>query len=113
MLSPCIVRGMSHGVLPLLAYTFAHRVYARMKKSILASSLLSVGISTVCMTICLILARPLVGIFTADGSSQMLGARFLKILCVGCPFSAFAYAIISFMQATGEDKKSFALALLR
>lgn len=113
MLSHSIVRGMSQGVLPLIAYTFAHRNYTRMKKTILISSLLSVGISTVCMGINLIFAKPLIDIFTADGPSQMIGAHFLRILCAGCPFSAFAYAIISFMQATGEDKKSFALALLR
>ncbi len=113
MLSHSIVRGMSQGVLPLIAYTFAHRNYARMKKTILISSLLSVGISTVCMGISLLFARPLIDIFMADGFSQTIGAHFLRILCIGCPFSAFAYAIISFMQATGEGKQSFILALLR
>ena len=113
MLSHSVVRGMSQGVLPLIAYTYAHRNYERMKKTILISSLLSVGISLICMGTCLIFAKPLVDIFTADGPSQAAGAEFLRILCIGCPFSAFAYAVISFMQAVGQNKKSFILALLR
>ena len=38
---------------------------------------------------------------------------FLRILCLGGPFSACAYAIISFFQAVGEGKKSFMLAIMR
>ena len=43
----------------------------------------------------------------------MYGARFLRILCVGGPFSACAYAIISFFQAVGKSRKSFLLAIMR
>ena len=31
----------------------------------------------------------------------------------GCPFSGVAYAIISFYQAIGQNKRSFVLAILR
>ena len=41
------------------------------------------------------------------------GAKCLRILSLGGPFSACAYAFISFFQAVGESKKSFLLAILR
>ena len=34
-------------------------------------------------------------------------------MCVGAPFSAFSYSVISFFQATGRGGKSLVLALLR
>ena len=37
----------------------------------------------------------------------------MRILCIGGPFSAFAYGIISLFQAVGESWKSLLLAIMR
>lgn len=114
MLAHCIVRGMAQGVLPLIAYNYAAKNISRMRKTILYSSLLSVSLSFLTMVIFLLNAQTLVGIFiNKGGESLFYGSNFLKILCLGCPFSAFAYAIISFFQAIGQNIKSFCLAVLR
>ena len=113
MLAHSIVRGMAQGVLPLIAYNYGKGNIARMRRSVLTSSLLSVLLAALCMTISLVFAEPLVDIFTANGPSQIAGATFLRILCLGCPFSAFGYAIISYLQAVNENGKSFLLAVLR
>ena len=114
MLAHCIVRGIAQGVLPLIAYNYAARNYSRMKKVILHSSLLSVGLSFVTMVAFILFADNLVAVFiNTTGDSLIFGAKFLQILAVGCPFSAFAYAIISFFQAIGQNLKSFCLAVLR
>ena len=49
----------------------------------------------------------------SGGDSVTFGGRFLRILCIGGPFSACAYAFISFFQAVGEGLKSLVLALMR
>ena len=113
MLAHSIVRGMAQGVLPLIAYNYGRGNITRMRRSVLTSSLLSVLLASICMAISLIFAEPLVNIFTSDGPSQFAGAKFLRIICLGCPFSAFGYAIISYMQAVNENGKSFLLAVLR
>lgn len=113
MLAHSIVRGMAQGVLPLIAYNYGKGNIARMRRSVLTSSLLSVLLAALCMTISLVFAEPLVDIFTANSPSQIAGATFLRILCLGCPFSAFGYAIISYLQAVNENGKSFLLAVLR
>ena len=114
MLAHCIVRGMSQGVLPLIAYNFANRNYQRMKKATLCTAGLSVTMAGLCMLVSLFFSRTLVGIFIQSGSlSLQHGAKFLRILCIGAPFSACAYTFISFFQATGEAGKSFRLALMR
>lgn len=114
MLAHCAVRGIAQGALPLLAYNFAAGRYERMRESFRVARRLAVGLAALCMIGNLVLARDLVGLFIRQGSDSLAwGAAFLRILCLGAPFSAAAYTIISFFQATGEGAKSFRLALLR
>ena len=115
MLAHSIVRGMSQGVLPLISFNYAAKSFRRMKNAILYSGAISVAVALLCMVINLVFSEPLVSIFIVDENITSIteGAKFLRILCLGCPFSACAYAIISFFQATGKGMKSFSLAIMR
>ena len=114
MLSHSITRGMSQGVLPFLAYNYASKAYGRLKKALRTAAALTVGTSALIMTLCLVLARPLSAAFLNDsGPSAVYGAQFLRILCLGAPFSAFAYIVISFFQAMKKNTRAFLLAILR
>ena len=114
MLAHCIVRGMAQGVLPLIGYNFAAGNLKRMRSAVTLSALVSVGIASVCTGTCLLLAPQLIGIFIRHASpSLQYGAVFLRILCIGAPFSAGAYACISFFQATGHGMRAFLLAIFR
>ena len=114
MLTHCTVRGMSQGVLPLIGYNYASGNRTRMKKVFLISSMISVLFSIVCMLSFIVFSYDLVSLFVKGAtSSHEFGSKCLKILCLGAPFSAWAYAVISFLQATGNNLKSLILALLR
>ena len=114
MLAHCIVRGIAQGSLPLIAYNYSSRNYDRMKASVRVAHLISILMAALCMVVNLILARPLIGLFIHSESASLgYGMTFLRILCLGGPFSASAYTIISFFQATGDGGKSFLLAILR
>jgi len=114
MLAHSFVRGMAQGVLPLIGYNYASGNRKRMKSVILTSGAISIGLSLLCMGACLVFSSQLIGVFIkTHGDSLVFGARFLKILCIGAPFSSAAYTVISFFQATGRGGKSLILALLR
>lgn len=114
MLAHCIVRGVAQGSLPLIAYNYASRRYERMRRSVKAAAILAVSSAMVCTAVSLIFCRPLVTLFIHSGSDATgYGASFLRILCLGAPFSAFAYTVISFFQAIGRGISSFTLAVLR
>jgi len=114
MLAHCMVRGMAQGVLPLTAFTYAARNHRRMKRALRISAAISVALAALCMAAGLLFSRRLVGLFIRHESESLAcGSRFLQILCLGGPFSAFAYGVISFFQAVGESKKSFLLAIMR
>ena len=114
MLAHCIVRGMAQGVLPLIGYNYAKGNRVRMKHTVYISAAMSVTISLCCMAICFLVPDVLIGVFIPNGSeSHAYGTVFLRIMCIGAPFSAWAYTVISFFQATGYMAKSLVLALLR
>ena len=114
MMAHCIVRGMSQGVLPLISYNYASSNHKRMKDAVTISMGISIALSAVCMAVCLTFNETLVGLFIQNGGDSVdYGARFLQILCIGAPFSACAYAVISFFQAVGCGMKSFVLAIMR
>ncbi|MBO4668891.1 MAG: polysaccharide biosynthesis C-terminal domain-containing protein [Lachnospiraceae bacterium] len=113
MLAHATVRGLTQGVLPLIAYNYASGDFKRMKRVIKDTVVIALTIGISCMLACLLAARPLVGLFVRPGESLTLGMRFLRILCIGAPFSACAYTFISFFQAVGRWKNAFLLAVLR
>ena len=114
MLAHCIVRGMSQGVLPLIGYTYAAGMRVRMRKAVRLSAGGSIVLALLCTAVSFSFAWPLVHLFNQHGGESVLfGAVFLRILCLGGPFSAWAYACISIFQGVGKSKASLALALMR
>ncbi len=114
MLAHCIVRGLSQGVLPLIAYNYASGNKKRMSESIRISEMLAVSLAGICTLASLVFGKQLVGLFIHHGGASMNhGVMYLRILCLGCPFSALAYVLISVFQATKRGTQSLILALLR
>lgn len=114
MLSHCIVRGIAQGGLPLIAYNYGAQNYRRLSRAFQYTCSLAVGIALVCMAANLIFARQLIEIFIrSQPEAAELSVLFLRILCIGGPFSALAYTVISFFQALGKGVQSTALAVLR
>lgn len=119
MLSHSIVRGITQGALPLLGYNYSAGKRLKTKQTIRVVALFAVGCGIVCMVLMFVFARPLVGLFLDASAGEDTraaldyGVKFLLIFCIGGPFSALAYTIISFFQAVGHGLSSLVLALLR
>ncbi len=114
MLAHCMVRGVTQGVLPLLAYNYAAQNHDRMKQALRTSVLASVVLAALCLIVNASMAPALIRAFIRHGGTSVsCGAAFLRILCIGGPFSACAYALIYFFQAVGKGRHAFLLAILR
>jgi len=114
MLAHCIVRGMSQGVLPLIGFTYSAGMRKRMRSAVRISAGGSIVLALLCTAVSFVFAMPLVRIFNQNGGESIVfGAEFLRILCLGGSFSAWAYACISIFQGVGRSKSSLALALMR
>ena len=74
----------------------------------------SIVLALLCTAASFTFAMPLVRLFNQNGGESIVyGAEFLRILCLGGPFSAWAYACISIFQGVGRSRASLALALMR
>ena len=114
MLAHCMVRGLTQGVLPLIAYNYSANDIKRMNKTTNTMVFIAIAIGTACMMGCIIFASNIVSVFVhGNNKTAILAIKFLKILCLGAPFSACAYSFISFFQAVAEGRKAFLLAILR
>lgn len=110
MLSHSMVRGMR----PLIAYNYASKNYRRMRHAVSLSIRISISCAMVCMLCYLTFSRQLIAIFLSEGSEAVVyGIKFLRIPCIGAPFSACAYCCISFFQAVGKGRNAFLLAVMR
>lgn len=114
MLAHSIVRGITQGALPLIGYNYSAGKRIKTKRIIITTVTFSLMAALVCTIGMFFFAHSLISIFIMDGNESMqFGMAFLKILCLGGPFSAIAYTFISFFQAVGHGGISFILALLR
>ena len=92
MLVHCIVRGISQGALPLIAYNYSSGNLSRMRSSVRVAHLSSILIASLCMIGNLAFAHFLIGLFIHTESDSLQ---------------------YGFFQATGNGGKSFQLAMLR
>ncbi len=114
MLAHCVTRGMTQGVLPLIGYNYSAKNYRRMRSVLFSSAALSVLAALLLMLLNIHFGNFFVGIFIRSESDALAeGVKYLTVLCIGGPFSAFAYTVISYFQAVGQSARSFVLALLR
>lgn len=114
MLAHSIVRGITQGALPFLGYNYSAGKRVKTKKIITMTVCLAVGTALVCTIAMYGFAHSFIRLFLFEGNPSLdYGIVFLRILCLGGPFSALAYTYISFFQAVGHGGISFILALLR
>ena len=114
MLAHCTARGVAQGVLPLIGYNYASGNHRRMYSAMMRSTIMAVVLAGLWMGVCIAFDKALIGVFIhGQADSALYGEKFLRILCLGAPFSACAYTCITFFQATGKGTKAVLLALFR
>ena len=89
MLAHSCVKGVSQGVMPLIAYNYAAKNKDRFNSALTTTLILTFSIATLCTLFYFTFSSSLIEIFIhTDSSAVNYGAKFLRILCLGAPFSA-------------------------
>lgn len=108
-----IANGMTQGVLPLVAYNYASGDKKRMTGAIRTTLLYSLVIAAASLLVLYFCAAPITRAFIGDAQTVEYGRRFLRIICISCPFISVSYLIITVFQAMGCKVRSLLLSLLR
>lgn len=108
-----IAIGICMGMMPLIGYNFASKNFERMKAFFKASRTVAIAIAAVCFVLYRLFASNIVGAFISDPETIVYGTEFLKARCFAPPFMILSFHMVNFMQAIGEGKIAFYLAVIR
>lgn len=111
-LAYAVNQGITQGMLPLVAYSYAAADRERMKKIIGFSTVCTVCFSLLCAVVSFVLAPQLIHIFIRDAETIRYGADFLRICCIAIPIYSVTFVIIAVFQAAGQSLAPFILSVL-
>lgn len=113
MIAFSVAQGMTQGVLPLIAYTYASGNRKRMNKAIWTTLLYTLMIACTATLTLFFFAAPITRCFIDNEATVSYGRDFLKIICFTCPSTAVNFMIITVFQATKQKVQPLVLSLLR
>ena len=108
-----LIMGVSNGVIPLVAYTYAAGNHARMREVIRFTLGAGAVAAVVFLVVYELVAEPLVGLFVVDSGSVGYGAAFLRLRALALPSIIVEFTLIAVFQATGQARPAMVLSLLR
>ena len=108
-----LIMGISDGVIPLVAYTFASGDRRRMRAAIRMTLGIGLTISLAGLVLYEIFASDLVRLFINDPSVVEYGASFLRLRALAMPSVVVEFMLIAVFQATGSARQAIVLSLLR
>ena len=111
-LAYAVNQGITQGMLPLVAYSYASGNRDRLKAIVGFSSVCTVTFSVICTTLSWIFAPELVAFFIRDSATVRYGTDFLRVLCLAIPIYSLTFVIIAVFQAVGRSLPAFILSLL-
>lgn len=108
-----VIMGISTGVLPLIAYSYAAGKQERMKQSVRFSGMLAFLLAIIFLAFYEVFAPFIVEVFIRNSDTVAFGAAFVRLRSVAVPFMAFTFILVAVFQGTGAAKEAFVLSLMR
>lgn len=113
MLPMNVGMGLCQGMLPLVAYNYASKNFARMKETVRKASVSGMGFAILCVIVFEIFAQTSIRIFIDDADTVAMGAVFLRINCLATPLMICNFHISFMFQAVGKGPQSLVLSSCR
>ena len=105
--------GICLGMVPLVAYNHGSKNRKRVKQFFSLTLKTNIIFSSLSAILFYLFSSSIVSLFIKNGETISQGTIFLKGRCFALPFMMIGYVITNYMNAIGEGKVSFLLALIR
>ena len=105
--------GLSQGIMPLISYNYAAGNVKRMKKALLFTESIALGVLIIMTIVYHTFAGELVSLFIDNEAVIAYGRAFLRGMCLAMPFLAVDFLAVGVFQACGMGKKSLIFAIMR
>ncbi len=108
-----ISNGISQGVMPLIGYTYAARLHARMKNSLRFTAVVCQSILISLSIFCCVFSAPITRAFIQDPQTVEYGSWFLRGFAISIPFLCMDFLAVGVFQAVGKGIQSLVMAIAR
>jgi putative MATE family efflux protein len=105
--------GLMQGMQPIIGYNFGADNRERIMRTIKLTFKYAIGYGVVAVVFFMLLAQPIVALFTVEQDIIIEGTRVLRIVIAMMWLMGISHAIMGVHQAMGQSKASFVLAILR
>lgn len=105
--------GICLGMVPLAAYNYAGKNFARMRGFFSAARTAGLVVAACSVALYYFCAPWLMKAFIRDAATVGYGTQFLQARCFATPFMFLSFHMVHFMQAVDRGKTSFLLAVIR
>ncbi len=107
------VGGISNGAQPVLGFNYGAGKNGRVREGIRFMSLLGIAYTALAWGVVMLIPRTLMGVFSDDAQTILVGADMLNLYFFGFVFMAFQFAGQSTFQGLGQAKKAIFFSLFR
>lgn len=107
------VGGISNGAQPVLGFNYGAGKNDRVKEGIRFMSLLGIAYTALAWGVVMLIPRTLMGVFSDDAQTILVGADMLNLYFFGFVFMAFQFAGQSAFQGLGRARKAIFFSLFR
>lgn len=107
------VFGLTHGLMPIMGYSFGARNRARLNQAIKLGCIFSFSIMVVGTLLFFVVTKPLLMIFNADAALLDIGIPALRIISICFPSAGISIVLSTLFQAVGEGRFSLYISAFR
>lgn len=105
--------GMTQGSMPIFGYNYASGNIKRLKKCVIFSIAMTVGVIAVICLAFIVFSGNLIRAFMNNDMVVGYGSWFLTAMCIAMPFMCIDYSAVGVFQGCGMGGRAFIFAILR
>lgn len=105
--------GVVQGMRPLIGYNYGAREHARVKQIFFDALFLIIGVMVIGTALCLAIPGSLIGLFTSNANTVLLGASALRIISIGFIISSISVTVSGALEGLGKGFPSLVISLMR
>lgn len=105
--------GVVQGMRPLIGYNYGAGEQKRVKSIFESALLLIAGVMVVGTILCMAIPQGLIGLFTDNPETILLGKEALRLISIGFVVSAVSVTVSGALEGLGKGKESLVISLIR
>lgn len=105
--------GVVQGMRPLIGYNYGAGEHKRVKSIFESALLLIVGVMVIGTVLCMAIPQGLIGLFTNNPETILLGKEALRLISIGFVVSAVSVTVSGALEGLGKGKESLVISLIR